>query len=621
MIVAVAIFTLLTISRAVSTIAGTGSNVCNGTVDFCITYEDGNIRNVSVDAISGSATDKETTAPNADALQRFHFQTQESFAGENGIEIIDEGNRILLIPGGRTNSNVVYLFNFTTGEWKNIVVYCTPVGLAYRPERDQIVGFCKVNTTYYDGTITCVPYFRLLKANGEWVDASRPGSCSQALLTANITNPVILQGNPDDEANAVRLYFAELDTNRLHEVSLSVGESKSHEVDSTLKINRLVPVNNISSNGSVSFFGLRLECLVENSASLRQKWFSWQTDYMRQPETGFVDGYVETESIAFDSYNLGYLVTFNANGNRVIIKEDGRSKFSQPLLYPLDDPVQCQNLVGPDTHYLICLAGDGYIPLLINITDNDAVTNQTLSVNESKKIIKMGILAEEDMFYLLNDQDELSIYLIATTLICVGTYPVRQNNDFVITNPSNNVDCTIMENVEPGPDNPSSDETNPDMHSYLVVAIVVPSTALLITLGIVIAIVVIVQKNKAKKKAKKKEYKDDIELTECNSELDSASSILTNDPTQVCSESMHTGQRIVEEPLTNPVDVCQETGRNDQTAAMVNSNITLDPVRIQNESRNHGPICAEPNSEDCISPEECASDNLSEREEPIGQDS
>ena len=601
MIVAAAVLGItLVVTRVatpVSSVLGTRSQVCNGTVDFCITYRDGNIRNVSVDAVSGAATDKETTAPNNGAFQRFQFQIQESFAGENGIEIIDEGNRVLLIPGGRSNSYVVHLFNFTTREWRTIDVYCRPFGLAYRPEREQIVGFCEVNTTYHDGTIKCVPYFRLSKVNGQWVDASQSGSCSQTLSTVNITNLVILQGNPDDEAEAVRLYFAELGTNRLHEVRLSAGESYSHEVDSTLKINHLVPVSNISLVGSVSFFGLRLECDVENSASLRQKLFSWQIDSTRQPETGFVEGNVETESTAFDSYNLNYLVTFNAIHNRVIIKENGGSKFSQPLLHPLNNPVLCLNLVEPVTHYLICLAGDGYLPLLINVTDNNAVTNQTLPVDEPKKIIKMGILAEEDMFYLLNDQDELSIFLIATTVICLGTYPVRVGNNFIITAPSNNVNCALMENV-------TSDEPNSDTHSNLVVAIAVPIAVIVVIViaGIIVA-VPIVRKNG---------------MTGCNGEPNSASSILTSDPTQPTSDDIYSGQRIVEEPPTN-----SEVVDNGQIAAVITLNIPSDPVRTRNESRNIGEICDERESENCVSPQECTEievDNSLEREDPIGQD-
>ena len=69
-----------------------------------------------------------------------------------------------------------------------------------------------------------------------------------------------------------------------------------------------------------------------------------------------------TESTAFDSYNLDYLVIFSANRNTVFIMKDGES---QPfhLSHTLDDPSQCQNLVGRATHYLICLAENGHLPI------------------------------------------------------------------------------------------------------------------------------------------------------------------------------------------------------------------------------------------------------------------
>ena len=230
--------TLAAISMAFSA----STHTCNGTVEFSIIYDDGLIRNVSVDGVSGSATDKETITPNPDALQGFRFTRGESFAGENGIEIHNEMHRVLLIPGGRSGSYAVHLFDYVAKVWSTIDVYCQPLGLAYRSESDQIVGFCRVNTTYHDGTITCVPYFILRMQNDKWVDKSRSGSCSQQLSTANITNPVILQEDTDNEVDAVRLYFAENGTNRLHEVSLSdTGGPNFYNVpDAMLKIDHLV---------------------------------------------------------------------------------------------------------------------------------------------------------------------------------------------------------------------------------------------------------------------------------------------------------------------------------------------------------------------------------------------
>ena len=462
-------YTIISIAASVS------HGKCNGTVDFSILYNDGQIKNVTVDEDSVSDSTITTNTPIALQLQGLLFKPRESFAGENGLTINNERYNILLIPGGRSDSYVVHLFDYTTKAWNTIDVYCQPLGLAYRRERDVVVGFCRVNTTYYDGTIMCVPYFVLRMENDKWVDVSRSGLCSQALSTANITNPVILQGDTDIEFDAVRLYFGERGTNRLHEVSLSAGEANFYETDNpTLKIDHLIPVSN------ASFFGLRVVCNVENSTSLYQKLFSWQMDSTQQ---GFISGFVLTESTAFDSYNLDYLVTFNANRNTVIIKENGQSKY-YPLLHPLDDPIQCQNLVGPVMHNLICLAGNGHLPLLINVTDN-RVTNQTISIDKSKKVINIGMLAENS-FYLLNDQQELSIYLVSTTAVYLGTYSIRPNIDFIITAAFSNITCHYN-NVS---FDMNADESEDESYLTVIIAIVTSISFVLVIVFIVIIIIV-----------------------------------------------------------------------------------------------------------------------------------
>ena len=537
---------------AVSSGLSASTHTCNGTVGFSILYEDGQIRNVSVDGVSGSATDKETITPNPDALQRLRFTRRESFAGENGIEIDNERFHILLIPGG-ASGYVVHLFNYVTKVWSTIAVYCQPSGIAYRPESDEIVGFCRVNTTYYDGTITCVPYFVLRMENDEWVDVSRSGSCSQPLSTANITNPVILQGDTDVEFDAVRLYFGERGTNRLHEVSLSVsGGSNFYDVDgATLKIDHLFQASNSS---------LRVTCYTENSSDFYQKSFLWQTETQPQ-QTGFTSGFVVTESTAFDSYNLDYLVTFSANRNTVIIIKDGESQPFQ-LLHALDDPSQCQNLDGPATHYLICLAENGHLPLLINITNN-SVTNQTLPVDESKRIVKTGKLTE-NIFYLLNDQQEFSVYLITTTVICVGVYTVRSNTDFLITRTSGDINCTIMEEIDLNTD---------ESHSVPVVAIVVPTVtvfAAVIFLGILF-IVVWRQIKKNVIRNQEKDYKDpESHVTEDNNSI-ATNNCNEEDVAQATMENGYTVHRAARanEELTNSTHVndkeeIQESGETAQ---------------------------------------------------------
>ena len=150
----------------------------------------------------------------------------------------------------------------------------------------------------------------------------------------------------------------------------------------SVKIDWLVQASNSS---------LRMICYTENSSDFYQKSFLWQTETQPQ-QTGFTSGFVLTESAAFDSYNLDYLVTFSANRNTVFIKED-RESLPFQLSHVLDDPSQCQNLVGPTIHYLICLAENGHLPLLINITSN-SVTNQTIPVDESKRIVTIGMLTE-----------------------------------------------------------------------------------------------------------------------------------------------------------------------------------------------------------------------------------
>ena len=579
-------FTLAAISAALSA----STHTCNGTVDFSIIYEDGQIRNISVDGVSGT-TDNETVTPNPDALQRFRFTGRESFAGENGIEINNERRHVQLIPGGRAGLYAVHLLDYATKVWNTIDVYCQPLGLAYRPESDEIVGFCRVNTTYHDGTITCVPYFILRIQNDKWVDGSQSGSCSQRLSTVNITNPVILQvADSDDEVDAVRLYFGERGTNRLHEVSLSGGESNLYNADAMLKIDHLVQASNTS---------LRVICRVENSSEFYQKLFLWQTDSIQQQQTGFVSGFVQTESTAFDSYNLDYLVTFNANRNTVIIKEDGGSNRFQ-LSHALDDPIQCQNLVGPATHYLICPAENGSLLLLLNITSN-SVTNQTIPVDESKRIIKIGRLAE-NQFYLLNDRQEISVYLIAATVTCVGTYTVRPNTDFIITAASGNINCTVMEDVDPHSD---SDKSRSATVVAIVVSVIVAAVIIIILAVVFIVVIVKLQIKK---------------------EHDCSGSIST-DIAQPTLENGYTGERSAEDPPTSSIDPSEEVGGNHH-GALVHStlqdfpNAATDPTRKgQSENNSDDTQCMEQKSEDCIVPLECAEDNLPAREDPIGDES
>ena len=607
---------------AVLSTAESVSRSCKGTVNFPIIYEDGQVKNVSVNGDSAMDSDANTPI----TLQRLHFKEDGSFAGENGIEI--GRYHAWLIPGGRSGGHYVKSFNYTTETWNNVDVYCPPWGLSYRQESDEVVGFCTVNTTY--GPITCVPYFTLRLRNGQWADVSRPGSCSQHLSTANISNPVILQSDSDYEYDETRLYFAERGTNRLHEVSLSTGEAKFYDTDATLKIDHLVPVRN------ATFLGLRVVCHVENSFDFYHRFFVWQLDSTQQ-ETGFVEEFVvTTESIAFDSYNLDYLVTFNAIRDTVEF-EGARSNDFQSLTIPvLDEPIHCQNVVGPSTQFLICLARNGHLALLINI--NDGVTLET--IESESKIIKIGVLTENTV-YLLNDQQKLSVYLITPTVTCLGIYGVRANIDFVITSASGNINCTDIENASDVDKSHSSDSDH-----VLVIAVVIP---IAVIIAIVLVVIAFIKRKEIKKyitfcqkKGDINGYKDhenkdipkgrnsdhlhdrnDVTIKEHKPINDSNHNgdIQMRETTQPASpDNRDTGARNIEELPTDSVDPCQEVGTGEQPTAMVGFP-NPDAGRVQNENNGDDTQCIEQPTEQCIQPRECTEydeENLPLREEPIG---
>lgn len=613
------------------------NRTCNGSVDFSILYNDGRIVVVRMDGTYAIRDTERNTPPTE--LQRLLFSKAESFAGENGITIRNNKQHIQLVPGGRSGAYAVYLFDYKTGVWSNVGVYCQPLGLVYRRESDEIVGFCAVNTTY--GPITCVPYFKLRIRNNRWMDVSSDGSCSQPLSTANITNPVILQADSDYGVDETRLYFAERGTNRLHEIILSQGESHYYELDMVYKIDHLIPVKN------ASFYGLRVVCRLGNSLSLYQRWFLWQLDSSQQQQTGFVGEFVVTEiteSNAFDSYNLSYLVSFNSNRKAVIIKEDGHSKYYYTLPYALDEPIQCQNLVGPVTHHLICLARNGLSVLLINITNNATV----IPVNKSREVIEIERLTE-NVFYLLDDQRELSVYLITSTVMCLGTYTVRPDTNFTIMSASSDISCSITENVNF--DNSSTDDFNnlntDKPHSIFVVVIILLGVTIAVTTVGIIAVVIIIINNKGAHCLKKKNC-DSINGTAYSAILETNSmqsnhsdidlkgrSIKDNNTTPTDSivhpmpDYCDTGQRHGLDPPTISNEACQEVsgGQEGIIVTAVNSAVKefpgLDLTRMQqNENRRDETQCVEEQSvpsAECLKPQECAEDILPQREDPVGE--
>ena len=380
-----------------------------------------------------------------------------------------------------------------------------------------------------------------------------------------------------------------------------------------LKIDHLVPINN------ASFYGLRVACHVSNSSDLHQKLFIWQLNSTQQQQTGFIDGFVVTESIAFDSYNLDYLVTFNTNRDTVIIKKDGRSKYYS-LLSTLDDPIQCQNLVGPSTHYLICLARNGHLSLLINIT-GDVVTNQIIADDKSKATTKTGMLAENTV-YLLNDQQELSVYLITTTVIRLGTYIVRSNINFIITAVFSDINCTVMDN------GPSTDTSDSVPVAAIVVSIIIIVGLVSIFVVVFVITFVIMRKRRANPEnectngdvqdTNNDQYDDNN--TDASLEDNHNGSTTMENIAHPTSESHNNEARNVDDLPTNSVNACQAVSGH-QDGALVNPAFRIftspdDPEGLQAESNREETM--ELLSEQCIDPQQCAEDTLPPREDPVG---
>lgn len=190
---------------------------CRGQIDITVVNYNAEVKHVRVEGINQLTAHRVGTP----LLMNLPSPTQEDYAGQN-YDIIEEHN-IQLFPAGKLGVNQLYLYNLTTKKWDIINVYCRPLGVAYLPSRDEIGGFCAVNTSY-EGRIQCVPYFTLdLHDDGRWTDTSQAGYCSNSLSTTDLTNPVILQNyNTDYEAGVVNLYFAERGTERLHEINMKL---------------------------------------------------------------------------------------------------------------------------------------------------------------------------------------------------------------------------------------------------------------------------------------------------------------------------------------------------------------------------------------------------------------
>jgi len=297
--------------------------------------------------------------------------------------------------------------------WKSIEIRCQPAGVVHRSPY-EIVGYCKLNTTQVP---PCVQYFRLkLSRDGEWTDDTSAGLCSYALSTTNLTNSVIVQF--DGPYGYVQiLYFGERRTNKFHELKMGAQEVNRYTVPDyhglVMMIDRIVLV----SNGT--FNGVRIEATSDNTPTvIYHRFFS-------SSEQRFVGPITITSTAAFDSNDLNYIVSFTSNYDKIVISENDIST-QYKLVSIIDDPIQCHNMAGPDHHYIVCLTGDGFSLIMINVTSG---TSQIILHSDSL-IYNFGLL-DEMSFYLLNMQQELSFYQIGkSSALHVGSYTIPPDANF-----------------------------------------------------------------------------------------------------------------------------------------------------------------------------------------------
>ena len=368
-----------------------------------------------------------------------------SYAGENGI--VDHSGNTLMYPVGRLGLNTLYMFDMVTRQWSDIDIYCKPVGVAFVGH--VIVGFCDV----ISNQMPCVPYFKLQQtSNGRWTNVSRGNLCSHGLSTTNLTNPVILP-YASQYGYLVKLYIAERETGILHEIDLGNQEAKHYNIprlsDHELKVDQIIPA--VAKDGS--FTGIRIADSSPNS--IYHILFSSTTQQFSQTSG-------QTETIAFDSYHLNYLVSFTANLRTMIVSYINGTTRQYTLLVTLDYPIQCENVVGLHNHYLVCLAESGLKPILINVASG---SSQTIP-NGDSPVAKLGTL-NENTFYLLNTHQELSFYMITnSSSVHIGTYTVRSNSNFRLISFTSNITCDIN-HVTANETNSTdlNEDNNPDINN------------------------------------------------------------------------------------------------------------------------------------------------------------
>ena len=366
------------------------------------------------------------------------FAGRQPYPGENGITIKLDNHYVFLFPGGVcSDQGVVHVFNFSDNSSSTIEVNCPPVSLVYRPGQqradDTIVGHCKC-ICHYGRDPVCVSRYQFFKLmwNGRWMDILQknnsfyytiknhryllyPDMFLKSYLNReffyfpchyNPFHPVILQGTS--------LYLIKKEM--LDQISLdNLG----------LHIHYLAPVINNLHSG--------LHIIYSNGSHSRyyHQYFSSQKGLIGNP--------FHTDKVVFDSNDLSYFVTFANLNTLKIIKKDGTSK-QFPLNATLNDPIQCQNMATePNVHYLICLAGNGFHPLIINIT-TEQVTSMIIPVSNSQ-IVRVGVLTG-DVFYLLTEKAEMLFYVVRSTIVYFGHYTLHQHIDIVVSSATSDIVCS-----------------------------------------------------------------------------------------------------------------------------------------------------------------------------------
>ena len=320
-----------------------------------------------------------------------------------------------------------------------------------------------------------VPYFQLIFRNGKWRDIDSYRSqyfFVELVATIDLTYPVILQYESDYDAYVRNLYFA--NGNTLYKIDLGSMEVympedpyACHLLDGNDQVHQLVP----AINGS--FFGLRIFSTGNNSGYCHQ--------YL-SPGLKTISIPFRTDYVAFDSYNLNYLVTFVNLYTLSVMKHDRTSK-QFPLGHTVDDPIHCWNMATqPNTHYLICLAHSGLDPLMINITTEQVTTSIIPAFNS--RIVRVGILTG-DTFYLLTEEAVMLVYVVNSAVVRIGRYALHDGTDYVIINATSDIVCSHVDS-EPSDTGTARDGLHLGIILVIVFAVVFVLLCALLPFGTVI---------------------------------------------------------------------------------------------------------------------------------------